>query len=68
MVQDAFGGEEAIITRHGKPGVRLVPVDAAPDSREPGFFAGKVRMAPDFEATPDEFEDNACRVRLLDPT
>ncbi len=49
-------GEEIIITRRGTPVARLVPVVAAP-VRRLGLLAGRVRMAPDFDATPEAILD-----------
>jgi prevent-host-death family protein len=59
MVRDALNGKEVIITRHGKPVVRLVPVQTMEGKRELGFFAGQIRIAEDFDATPSDFKDYA---------
>ena len=46
----------------GTPLVRLVPVGHGTVNRTPGRFKGKVRMAADFDQTPEEviraFEDD----------
>lgn len=34
LVRQAEAGEEVILTRHGQPAVRLVPVEKAPLTRE----------------------------------
>ncbi len=47
LVVQALAGEEVIITRDGKPVVRLVPVR---HERVPGLAKGKIRIAPDFDA------------------
>jgi prevent-host-death family protein len=57
LVREAIEGETVIITRHGKPAVKLVPVDEAREPREMGFYAGKVRMAEDFDAPLDDFSE-----------
>lgn len=44
------GGEEIVIARAGRPIARLVPVRTVPRRRRPGRFAGKGRIADDFNA------------------
>lgn len=46
LVVQALAGEDVILTRSGKPVVRLVPVRA---ERTPGLARGKIRIAPDFD-------------------
>ena len=56
LVQQALDGEEVVITRNGKPAVRLVPVEAQPKplARSRGSLAGEIWMADDFdELTPE---------------
>ena len=43
-------GEEVIIAKAGKPVARLVPIAAQPLRRVPGSAAGKLIIAPDFDA------------------
>ena len=43
-------GEEVIIAEAGQPIARLVPVFERPVERVPGSAAGKVIVAPDFDA------------------
>jgi prevent-host-death family protein len=57
LVRDALDGEDVIISRHGKPTVRLVPVEKAERVRELGFFTGTVTIAADFDETPEDFGD-----------
>lgn len=57
MVRDALNGEEVIITRNGKPAVRLVPVQTMVGERELGFFSDQIRIAEDFDATLPDFKD-----------
>jgi prevent-host-death family protein len=50
LVEAAAGGEEIVITKHGKPMARLAPV--APDKprkRELGCWRGMIWTAPDFD-------------------
>lgn len=55
LVERALDGEEIVLTRRGKPAVRLVP------ERSPGGFAslagvwqGPVTIAEDFDELPDD--------------
>ncbi len=61
LVEQALEGKDVVIARAGTPLVRLVPVGRAVATRQPGRFKGKVRIAPDFDQTPEEviraFED-----------
>ena len=56
LVQQALDGEDVVITRHGTPVVRLVPVEEQPQplAGALGLWKGQVRMADDFdELTPE---------------
>jgi prevent-host-death family protein len=44
------GGEEIIIAKAGKPIARLVPMAPKLTQRVPGGAAGKIIIAPDFDA------------------
>ncbi|MCS6785788.1 MAG: type II toxin-antitoxin system Phd/YefM family antitoxin [Thiobacillaceae bacterium] len=57
LVQRAMLGEEVIIARDNKPVLKLVPIRAAGGRRKPGSAKGEVRMAPDFDATPEDFAE-----------
>jgi prevent-host-death family protein len=54
LVERAANGEEIIIGRAGRPVARLVAFEPAATKRTPGAWKGKVRLAPDFDATPDD--------------
>lgn len=41
LLKRAAAGHEVIITRHGKPIARVLPVDLAPINREPGILGWK---------------------------
>jgi len=43
-----------IISKAGKPLVRLVPCQLNPEPRKPGLWAGKVKIAKDFDSTPED--------------
>jgi prevent-host-death family protein len=50
-------GGSLLVTSRGRPVARLVPptpLQAAP--RPFGFMKGRIRMAPDFDATPTDLE------------
>ena len=55
LLERAVAGEEVIVTRNGKPLVKLVPVGAARPPRRLGGLRGKIRVASDFDAPlPDD--------------
>lgn len=55
LIDRAEAGEEVVITRHGRPVARLVPVESRSKPRKLGILAGKIRIASDFDAPlPDE--------------
>ena len=54
LLERAARGEEVVIAKAGKPVARLIPF-AAPLDRRLGQDAGRVTIAPDFDAPlPDE--------------
>jgi len=57
LVRKALAGEEVIIAKDNKPLLRLVPLDRAAGPRKPGSARGQVWMAPDFDETPQDFDD-----------
>ncbi len=57
LVQKAMMGEEVIIARDNKPLLKLVPIEAAPRPRQPGTAKGRVWTSPDFDETPEDFDD-----------
>ena len=57
LVRKAMLGEEVVIAKDHKPLIRLVPVTVPGDARRPGSAKGQIsRIAPDFDATPDDFK------------
>ncbi len=56
LLERAEAGEEIVIARGGKPVARLAPLRRARRvTRKPGLLAGRVRIAPDFDAPlPDD--------------
>lgn len=58
LVQKAMLGEEVIIAKDNKPLLKLVPLQPrAAKHRKPGSVEGKIWMASDFDATPQDLED-----------
>ncbi len=57
LVREALQGEEVIISRNGKPAVRLVPVDQPNIERELGFYSGKIDISDDFDEPLEDFEE-----------
>ena len=55
-------GEKVVIAKAGKPYLELIPHRDKGNPRIPGRFKGEIRMADDFDQTPDEviqaFEDD----------
>jgi len=54
LVDRAAAGEDIIIARNGRPVARLCPLPRTSQRRTPGTLRGKIRMAADFDETPDE--------------
>ena len=54
LIDRALNGEEVIIARAGKPTVRLTPILADESPRVGGQWRGRVRIAEDFDALPDD--------------
>jgi prevent-host-death family protein len=55
LVRRAAAGEEIILARDNQPLARLTPLDrSAP--RAPGSARGRVKLAPDFDRTPPDFD------------
>ena len=57
LIQKAMIGEEVIIAKDNKPVVKLVPLVTPGEARRPGSAKGLIWIAPDFDATPADFED-----------
>jgi prevent-host-death family protein len=58
LVQRALAGEEVVIARDNKPLLRLTPLQPVGERRQPGSARALIqRIAPDFDATPEDFAD-----------
>lgn len=54
LVALAERGEEVELRRGRTPVARLVPISRAGVSRTPGAFAGRIRLAEDFDSWPPD--------------
>lgn len=54
LVEEVLAGGDVVIARAGKPLARLVAYEERQEPRTPGRWKGKVRVADDFDATPEE--------------
>lgn len=50
----AHQGETIVIAKAGKPYLDLIPHKGAAGKRAPGKLAGKIRIADDFDDTPED--------------
>ncbi len=58
LLDRAAAGEEIIITRHGKPLVKLVPAAAGASPRQLGRLRDRIQVREDLDAPlPDEILD-----------
>jgi prevent-host-death family protein len=57
LVERASKGEEIIISRAGKPAVKLIAYSGCGKRRTPGVMKGKIQIAPDFDTLPDDIAD-----------
>ncbi len=48
-----WNGERVIIAKAGKPYLDLLPYKEVRRTRVPGRLAGRIEIAPDFDATPE---------------
>jgi prevent-host-death family protein len=56
LVEQALAGEEVVIARSGRPCIKLVPFTVKGKPRKLGAWAGRVRIADDFDAPCPELE------------
>jgi prevent-host-death family protein len=57
LVNRALAGEEVIVARDNRPLLRLVPIESPQTKRTPGSARDVVKVAADFDATPEDFAD-----------
>lgn len=56
LIERAYGGEEIIICKSGRPLARLVKYTSEQKARTPGQWQGQVRMSSDFDLLPDSLQ------------
>jgi prevent-host-death family protein len=61
LVELAANGEEVVITKAGKPTVKLVPIILSKPKRKPGRLKGKIKMASDLVISMILFQKH-CRL------
>jgi prevent-host-death family protein len=54
LLEEAVAGEDIVIAKAGRPYVRLVSCQPAATPRKLGGWEGKLRIAADFDKTPNE--------------
>ena len=54
LLEEALAGEDIVIAKAGRPYVKLVPCTPELTARSLGGWEGKVRMADDFDETPND--------------
>ena len=58
LVERALKGDEIVVSKAGRPLVRLVPVTRVAKARRPGRWKGRVSMARDFNNLPEDVLDS----------
>ena len=61
----AWEGEEIVIARAGEPYLRLEPYRERRAERKLGVLRGRIRVAPDFDETPQEVIDSFYESNLF---
>ena len=54
LIREVEKGKEVVLTKAGKAVARLIPYRAA---RKPGSLAGRIWVAPDFDALPEDMAE-----------
>lgn len=59
LIEKALAGEEVVISKHGKPVVKLVPYerDTSPRDMNVRIWEGEVKIADDFDELPPKLMD-----------
>lgn len=54
LIETVLQGDDVVITKSGKPLVKLIPYQPPAQPRKPGYWEGRVKMADDFDILPDD--------------
>jgi antitoxin (DNA-binding transcriptional repressor) of toxin-antitoxin stability system len=54
LAEKVWEGETVVIAKAGKPYLDLLPHKEGRSRRKPGRFKGQIRIADDFDKTPDD--------------
>lgn len=54
LIEKVLEGEEVVISKAGKPLVKLIAYQVNREPRKPGNWQGKVKMSADFDELPEE--------------
>jgi len=54
LIEKVIAGEEIIIGKAGKPVARLIRYERNKKARQPGVLRGKIQIAADFDALPED--------------
>ena len=57
LAEKVWEGETVVIAKAGKPYLDLIPHKGGCRQRTPGRFKGQIRVADDFNSTPEEIID-----------
>ncbi len=57
LAEKVWQGETVVIAKAGKPYLDILPHKENRKPRKPGRFKGKIRIADDFDQTPEEIID-----------
>ena len=57
LVEHALNGEDVVISKAGKPLVRLIPYEEHPEPLVTGLLKGQIHMENDFNELTPEIED-----------
>lgn len=57
LVRRVLHGEEIVIARRNVPLVRMVSARQPGEGRALGWARGRIELAPDFDATPEDLSD-----------
>ncbi len=57
LVERAATGQDVLIAKDHRPVARITAIERSKSPRRPGSAKGQVWIAPDFDDTPNDFDD-----------